>query len=258
MINKYGMMYKFFRKMEKKLYVVADAIGCMTQGNIDYIKTNNTFIEPGKLHLLPNWIKPGINNQIIDQKLLEKYGLKDKFIVIFGGNLGIAQKVENIITLSKLHADKNDLVFLVIGKGTHKRYLENLIKKGKIKNILIIDFLKRTKYESFVSLSQVGFISLNENFTIPNVPSRILSYYNFKKPVFAIVDPVTDFGKMIEEDQSGFCCVYGDYKSYVDKFNQLYYDSKLRERLGNNGYSSLYNKYTPQRAYKKIAEILSI
>ncbi len=172
------------------------------------------------------------------------------------GNLGIAQKVENILELSKLHSDKKDLIFLVVGKGTHKKHLEKLIRKEKINNIHVIDFLKRSEFDFLVSKSQIGFISLNENFTIPNIPSRILSYYNFKIPVFAIVDPNTDLVKMIEEDASGFCCVHGDFNSYYEKFNQLYYDSKLRIQMGENGYNSLLNKYTPQIAYKKIADIM--
>lgn len=118
--------------------------------------------------------------------------------------------------------------------------------------------MRRTDYESFVSEAQVGFISLNEKFTIPNIPSRTLSYYNFRKPVFAIVDEVTDYANMLEIDRSGFCCRYGEYDKYLEFFNRLYYDSKLRNELGENGYRALIEKYNPQAAYSTIIENLPV
>ncbi len=256
LINPRGFIYRYFRKMEKELYSCSDAIGCMTEGNINYVIKNNPGIDPLKLHLIPNWIKPGLVLRNNDNTLIQDLGLTDKFIVIYGGNLGLPQKVENIVEFSKIHQDKKDLVFLVVGKGTHKRRLEQLITREKISNVRLIDFLKRTEYDSLVSKSHVGFISLNENFTIPNIPYKTLSYYNFKKPVFAIIDSNTDYGKMIEEDESGFYCINGDLAGYYEKFNKLYYNSELREKMGGNGYNALINKYTPQCAYRKIAEIM--
>ena len=118
--------------------------------------------------------------------------------------------------------------------------------------------MTRKEYEYFVTLAKVGLISLNERFTIPNIPSRMLSYYNFKKPIFAIIDKSTDFGRILETERTGFYCIQGDYERYKELFDLLYYDAALREQMGENGYRALVLKYNPQIAYSKISSILSL
>lgn len=253
-----SLIYKVFRKMEIDLYNVADYIGCMTPGNIDYVKRHNLTLDPTKLHLLPNWTKPGKSDSESGKAIIKSLGLENKLIAIYGGNLGIAQRVENIIDLAAIHKEKEDLVFLVIGKGTHKPLLERLIKEKHLRNIMIVDFMKRSQYESLVSESIIGLASLSEKFTIPNVPYKILTYYNYKVPVFAIIDRSTDLNAMIDSDNSGLYCYQGDFDDYREKFDRLYHNPDYRRELGNCGYNALMSRYTTEIAYKTITGIMGI
>ncbi len=85
LINKHGLIYRFFRMVERDLYRAADAIGCMTQGNIDYLIKNNPEIDICKLHLLANWTLPSEGSPQGNGHIFNNIGLSDKFIVIFGG-----------------------------------------------------------------------------------------------------------------------------------------------------------------------------
>jgi len=251
-LSKNNPIYHYFRWIEKRLYQISDLIGCMTEGNRSYILRNNPGIDPAKVHVLPNWNRIQVYETGVSEDLLDKYGLAGKFIVIFGGNLGVSQKVDNVVELAKVHASKRDVVFVVVGKGTHKTYLQHLIDREGLKNIRLIDYMPRADYEKLVSKSEIGLISLNEKFTIPNIPSRTLSYYNMRKPVFAITDPNTDYHEMLKQDNSGFCCLYGDYACYRKRFDQLYNDQKLRMQMGENGFIALRDKYNPENSYKII------
>lgn len=252
LMSKRNLFYLIFRRMERNLYQIADVIGCMTQGNIDYLIKHNPSIDKNKLAILPNWSKATVFENEKDQTIIDKYDLKNKFIVIFGGNLGLPQKIENIVDFAKVHSDKPNLMFVIIGRGTQKTLFQNMVKNEGLSNFLFIDFLPRGEYEKFVALADVGLISLNENFTIPNIPSRTLSYYNFKKPVFAIIDKSTDYPKMLDNDLSGFWSHVGNIKIYISKFNLLYYSADLREEMGENGYYALIKNYSPELTYTRI------
>ena len=52
----------------------------------------------------------------------------------------------------------------------------------------------------------VGLIFLDKRFTIPNFPSRLLSYMQASMPVLAATDVNTDIGKVIEEGESDIGC----------------------------------------------------
>ena len=57
----------------------------------------------------------------------EKYNLEQKFVVIYGGNMGIPQGLEAVIKLAETKQKYSDVVFLFVGKGTEKKKLEDLV-----------------------------------------------------------------------------------------------------------------------------------
>ena len=81
-----GLLYKFFRAKEKKLYKYSDAIGCMSQANIDYLKAHNDNLQGKKIELFPNAVIVGQGNapdKSDDRSILDKYGVpKDKIVFI--------------------------------------------------------------------------------------------------------------------------------------------------------------------------------
>lgn len=254
---KNGFVFEYFRRKERKLYRYSDVIGCMSQGNIDFVLKHNPEVSPDKLVLLPNWQNfedyPGR-----DEKIKEKYGLGGKYIVIFGGNIGEPQKVENIITLAQLYQDKKDIVFLVLGNGAKRKYLENLVSDKKLPNVIIKDFIPAQDYLQLIASADVGLISLSELFTIPNIPSKTLSYFNAKIPILAAVDANTDYGKVLEETGAGLWSVTGDTKSYKENFDTLYQDTSLRERMGENGYKYFQQHLTTALTYQRIFSQINI
>ena len=244
---KNALLFSYFRRQEKKLYRYSDYIGCMSQGNIDYVIKHNPEVNPKKLSLLPNWQKvyPLAEK---NEKVKAKYGLAGKYIAIFGGNIGEPQKIENIVALANEYRNNNSIVFLIIGSGTRKKYLEQLVIDYGLNNIIIKDQLPRADYQELVCNADVGLISLNEKFTIPNIPSKTLSYFNAKVPILAAIDANTDYGKILELSGSGLWSVTGDIKKYKDNFDRLYNEPVLRTQMGENGYAYLVRHLTPEMA----------
>ena len=240
-----GIVHKYFRRVEKRLYKLADRIGCMSQGNIDYLLSHNPDVDPSKAVILPNWVDSDKNYDYESSEFIRKHNLDNKYVAIFGGNLGIAQNPLNIVDLAGLHKDKEDLVFLIIGKGIYKKKLEDSIKERGLNNIIMADHLPRDEYEALARKCDVGLVSLNGNFTIPNIPSRTLGYWQAKLPVFAIVDKCTDLGQnVIDKCSGGFWCIEGDKEQYINLFNTLYSDKKRSQEMGMNGYRALCEEYS--------------
>jgi glycosyltransferase involved in cell wall biosynthesis len=256
MMDGNGAIHTFFRKKEKELYNVADYMGCMSPANINYIKKHNTDVASSKLHLLPNWENlPNYKEGKSSEALLNKYKLKDKFIVIFGGNIGKPQKMENIILLAKECQDFSEIVFFIIGTGTEKQKLTNLVQEEKLANVILEDKIPKTDYNDLLRLSDVGLISLSEDFTIPNFPSKVLSYFGNKKPVLASVDLNTDFGTILEEVKAGYWAAAGDTEDLKKKLLLIYHNASLRAQMGENGYAYMKENLLPDKAYKTIIEV---
>jgi glycosyltransferase involved in cell wall biosynthesis len=242
----------YFRNQERKLYAISDHIGCMSWGNISYIKKHNPELEPAKLHLLPNW-KNVTRYTSLDLTLKSKYGLDNKFIALYGGNLGRPQQIDFILELAKETSYLKDVVFLLIGEGTEKVRLVELVKKNNLKNVIIKDSLPRYQYQELVKVCDIGLINLSSKFTIPNIPSRTLSYWEAKLPVLASIDQHTDFSSILDESASGLWSITGDIQTYKRNFEKLYNNKQLRSTMGENGYKYLLNNCTTEHAYSIIS-----
>jgi glycosyltransferase involved in cell wall biosynthesis len=250
---KFKAAYYYLRYLEQKTYYNADYIGCMSQGNVEYIASHNPGIPYKKLVLLPNWQK-NEKDSLKYSDIRKKYQLQDKYIVLFGGTIGYAQKIDNIITLALHYKDNSNIVFLVIGKGVMKEYLEDKIKSLSITNVLVLDNLPRTEYLEFVNTSDIGLISIDERFTVPTIPSKTTSYMNFSLPILAIIDAHTDYGKILEEANAGLWSIGGDEEKLFANFDLLYNNSELRQEMGNAGYEYFLKYLTSEKAYLNIMD----
>jgi glycosyltransferase involved in cell wall biosynthesis len=102
----------------------------------------------------------------------------------------------------------------------------------------------------------VGLIFLDHRFTIPNFPSRLLSYMEGKMPVLAATDPNTDVGTVIEEGEFGYWCESNDSEKFVKLMNR-FSDYSGRHKMGENAYQFLINHYDVSRTYQIIISHVS-
>lgn len=248
-MKKNSLIHNYFRKKEHKLYHTADYIGCMSQGNIDYVIAHNPEVERTKLHELKNfqYVYKGFGND--NNNLREKYGLDGKYVLMFGGNMGKPQQLENVLELAKRCMEYPDVIFLLLGEGVMMDRLAVKIKELEITNIKIQGKIPKQEYQDLISVCDVGLISLHENFTVPNIPSKSLDYFNVGLPVLASIDRVTDYGKVLDDVKAGLWSYAGDHDKFKENFDMLYKDPSLRKEMGRNGQTYHRASLTPETAY---------
>ena len=249
-----SLLYKYFRSKEERLYKISDYIGCMSNANVEFLLKNNPSIPNEIVEVCPNSIEP-INIDISEhekKEIREKYNLPiDKTVFIYGGNLGKPQGIDFLIDCIRANEDNNNSYFFIVGSGTEFGKLENYFEREKPKNAMLRNQLPRNDYELLANSCDVGLIFLDKRFTIPNFPSRLLSYMQASMPVLAATDINTDIGEIIDRGNFGYWCESVD----VGKFNQLVNklcDEELRVSLGRNAREYLEEHYSAKNSYEII------
>lgn len=246
------LLFNYFRKKEKQLYDISDYIGCMSKGNIQYVLDHNE-VDKNKLEILYNWGKVSHNNELAGVNYKEKYGLEDKFVAVFGGNIGLPQELEFLLKLAKEYKGRDDIIFLIIGKGARKQKIIDLVKSGTLSNVIIKDFLLRDEYDNLMKQCDIGLINLSRKFTIPNIPSKTIAYFKAGIPILASTDRNTDYKNLlIKRAKAGLWSETGDLEEYKSNFDKLFNDKKLREELGRNGRRFLEENLSVEKAYQII------
>lgn len=256
-IKKDGFLHWYFRRKELKLYKEADFIGCMSQENINYVIKHNRSISRVKFHELKNYQKPyqGFGSDL--DLLKKKYGIENKFVVVFGGNMGKPQHLENVLTLAESVLTYPDIVFLLVGEGVQMKSIKADVKTRGLTNINMHPTIPKQEYQDLLSLCDIGLISLHKDFTIPNIPSKALDYFNVGIPVLASLDQSTDFGKILDEANCGLWSFAGQHQPLKDNLIQLYFDRDMKKLLGINGKKYFQSNLLPDMAYLTIMKVIS-
>lgn len=230
-----SLLFKYFRKKEINLYKTADIIGCMSLANKNYIIKHNSWIDARKIEIFPNTKK--ITDSFLQEgfPMRERYGIsKETCVFLFGGNMGRPQYVDLLCNAVKKCRDEENIYFLFVGRGTDRYKIEQTIKENNIKNALAIENLPRDEFEQITKECDIGLIVLDPRFTIPNFPSRILSYMEYAKPVLAATDNVTDIRDLIEDANCGEWVWSADSDAFVAKVKEMSVSKELLTK-GNNG-----------------------
>ncbi len=248
-----GLIYRYFRNKEKELYSVTDWIGCMSQANVDYLINNNSEIDPGKVEICPNSIEviDKSVNDVIRAEIRKKYDIPlNKMVFIYGGNLGKPQGIPFLIKCIQKAKDINDALFLIIGDGTEFELLNKYAKKDKQSNFKLMQRLPKEDYDTLVGACDVGMIFLDHRFTIPNFPSRLLSYMQAKLPILAVTDPNTDLGRVIVSGNFGWWCESNDSEKFYTLIQKVIHTDLACKK--EKAYSYLLGHYTSKICYNTI------
>lgn len=219
-----GILYRHFRRKEKRLYAVSDYIGCMSPANVDYLLAHNPGLNLERVGLCPNSVIPTDMSCDTEtrKRLREKYDIpKDKKVFVYGGNLGKPQDIPFLIECIRDQANNDHAFFLVVGNGTEYGKLESFFSSERPANAKLMQRLPKEEYDALVGSCDVGLVLLDHRFTIPNFPSRILSYMQAKVPVLCATDANTDVGRVAEGGGFGVACSSASVESFASAMDRL-------------------------------------
>lgn len=249
-----GLLYKYFRKQEEKLYKVSDYIGCMSPANVRYVLKHNAWIDPKVVEVAPN------NVTLVEEsgkampederkEILEKYGLPtDKPIFIYGGNLGAPQDIPFLIECLEANKNRKDCHFVVVGTGTYYPMLQHWYENANENRcVTIMKGLPKADYDKLVRACNIGLIFLDYRFEIPNFPSRLLSYLENKMAVLCATDPNCDMGQIANENGFGVWVPSNNVKAFTQAVNDLL--TRDVKKMGEKGFEFLCKNYLTENTY---------
>lgn len=246
-----GILYRFFRKKEKKLYRISDNIGCMSPANVEYLLSHNPEVPIEKVEVAPNSIQL-VEAPIVNKvEIRNKYGLPiDRPLFVYGGNLGKPQGIPFLIKCLNSNANRTDCHFVVVGNGTDFPKFQKWYMETKPASVTLLNRLPKDEYDRLVASCDVGMIFLDHRFTIPNFPSRLLPYLENRMPIIAATDPYSDTGKIAEKNGYGYWCESDSVEAFTIILNKMI--TSNIPKMGEIGYKFLCENYLVQNTYNAI------
>jgi len=251
-----GLIYRYFRRQAIRQYDSADIIGVQSPGDLPYFENSferNFPRRSYRLEVLHNW--SALREQNLPRtEYRARLGLQGKVVFFFGGNLGAAQDMDNIVRLASSLKDHDEIRFLLVGEGDEAPRLRKMISERELRNILLLPAMEQREYLAMVSEFDVGLITLDRRLTHHNIPGRLLAYLYWGIPVLASINPGNDLFELIGNSFAGFCLENGEDEKLRVAALVLAGDADLRSRMGKNARVLLERTFSAEKAARQILQ----
>jgi colanic acid biosynthesis glycosyl transferase WcaI len=212
----------------------AAAVQALSEGFLPNLRARMR--KPEALVYIPMWIDTDFIQPLSRQNPFSvAHGLDDVFVVLYAGNLGHSQGLEQIVEAADLLANQRDIRFVFVGEGPSRENLVALVQEKRLTNISFISFQRREILPEVLATADLSLVSLQAGFGDGSLPSKTFSILASGRPILAIADPGSQLEKLIELSQAGRFILSGKSVLIRDTILDLYNNPSMRQKMGESG-----------------------
>ncbi len=175
---------------------------------------------------------------VLDKNAPERKKIPSGFIVMFAGNIGVAQDFGTILDAASRVVEYPDIHFVVLGEGRALTWVREEVKKrGLDERVHLLGRHPKESMPGYFSLADAMLVTLKrEPIFALTIPAKVQSYLACGKPVIAALDG--EGGRIIREAGAGIAVPAEDSVGLANAILKMRAMS-VQERLamGNRGLS---------------------
>ena len=234
----------------------------------DMVKTLEARFKGKKLpnnKFINNWIDekaiyplPSNEEKVVAFK--KKYGLENKFIFMYSGNLGLYYDLENLMHVIKKFKGMKNVVFTFIGDGSIKENLIYLKEKYLLDNVVFLPYQDKNDLLYSLNAADVHWCINAKGIKGVSVPSKIYGIIAVGKPVIGVLEKGSEARLIIEESKCGYVTEPGNYEEVeiiINKFLEQK-ETGIYIEMGENGRRYLEKNLTKEISIRRYIEEIQL
>ena len=235
-----GRIYKAVLKKMKKYYRRDKKVFITSRGFRQMLVERG--VPDEKIVYLPNWCDESVEAKDDSIKLPH---LPSGFVVMFAGNLGEAQNMENVLQAAKILRNEKDIHFVFVGDGRKKQWMDDFVAaEGLADTVFLAGRYPSSAMMSFFEKASVLLVSLSDTLVFNmTLPAKVQSYMAAGKPILGVLKG--EGAEIIAEAECGWSADPANPQAIADKIVEISkMQSGLLQELGAKGYGYYKNHFT--------------
>jgi glycosyltransferase involved in cell wall biosynthesis len=189
-----------------------------------------------RVTVIHNWadgdaIRPG---EIATNPLRRQWGLANKFVVGYSGNMGRVHEFGAILDAATQLRNEHDIVFLFIGSGQQRDFIKQSARERGLGNVFFKPYQDEASLSKSLAAPDVHLISLKPKLEGLVVPSKFYGIAAAGRPMLFVGDQTGEAASMIASADCGHSFSTSDGAGLAQAILQLRDDANERQRLGRN------------------------
>lgn len=191
------------------------------------------------------------------QQFKEQYGLQDKFVIMYSGNIGLYYDLENIIKVIAEFKELEDIVFAFVGDGTVKKQIEEYSIENQLSNVIFIPYQKKEDLIYSLNAADVHLVTNQKGIKGVSVPSKVYGVMATGKAILGVLEKDSEAELLISNSQCGITVEPQDYVSIKQGIEQLINKKDEIRSMGLKGRHYLEEYLTKDISINKYNETLN-
>lgn len=192
----------------------------------------------------------------------EKYGLQDKFIIMYSGNIGLYYDLENLMKVIEQvnpdirTADGREVVFAFVGAGSVLDKLVAYKEEKHMDNVVFIPYQDKANLIYSLNAGDVHWCVNAKGIKGVSCPSKYYGIAAAAKSVLAVLEKDSEIRCIIEETEGGLCAEPGDYEVVAKNLRWFIENAGTGKvvAMGEKSRENLVKNLTRDVSVKKYAE----
>lgn len=192
----------------------------------------------------------------------EKYGLQDKFVIMYSGNIGLYYDLENLMKVIEQvnpdikTADGREVVFAFVGAGSVLDKLVAYKEEKHMDNVVFIPYQDKANLIYSLNAGDVHWCVNTKGIKGVSCPSKYYGIAAAAKSVLAVLEKDSEIRCIIEETEGGLCAEPGDYEVVAKNLRWFIENAGTGKvvAMGERSRENLVKNLTRDVSVKKYAE----
>lgn len=216
------------------------------------------YCNPNKIKVIFNWSADEEIEKVTPENnfFAKKHNLRNKFVVMYSGNIGYTHNVEVIIDLAYSLREYDDIRFLIIGEGGKKKDLEKMVENMKLTNVIFSTYLPSSEVKYSFSCANLGLVTLAEGDGAVSVPSKTYNLLSYGLPILCVSSEDSELNKIISAHSCGASFNNGEKEKMKNFIIKCSKDKDYYNSLCNK--ASITSKIFTWNNAKKYLEIFKV
>jgi colanic acid biosynthesis glycosyl transferase WcaI len=216
-------------------------------------------VKPGQIRVIHNWTDDAeiVPISAEQNRLRKLWGLEDKFVVGYSGNLGRAHEFDTILAASELLRHQTRIVFLFIGRGHLHDQLTALVKsRGLASQFRFLPYQERAQLKYSLAVPDLHWLSLKPALEGLIVPSKFYGIAAAGRPIIAITAANGEIAHLVRNSNCGRVIEPGAGEQLAAAILELSRSPEQLVTMGRNARAMLDMQFTRSAALKRWCAVL--
>lgn len=251
-VLKEGPLLDATRRLERFCYERADAVTVLSEELQENVRAKTS--APDKIRVIPNFVDAAaIAPAERDNAYRREFGLGDKVVVMYAGNVGLSQSLDIVVEAAAALAHEDDLVFLINGQGAARKELEKQARG--LTNLRFVDMQPAERLPQVLAAADIHLVPLKRGLARSSVPSKTYSILAAARPLIASVDRGSEVARLVETADAGIAVPPEDAEALTKAIRRLLEAPAERARMGQSGRRFVESWASPAAVAKSYEEL---